>query len=456
MISAELQEEITNQRLPVSGKIPHWVTGTLLRNGPVTVTVNGKSNDHWFDGLAMLHAFSFSKGNIQYTNRFLRTNAYRKVFEEGSLHYDGFAIDPCRFLFKRFFTFFFSAPELHNANVNIAKLAEQYVALTETPLPVKFDPKTLETLGVFNYQDQLPKDRCWESAHPHHNFQQQETINYLVEYGRTSYYVLYRIKNGSSTREVFAKIPVEQPSYMHSFSVTENYVIFTEYPYLVKPYDLLTKGKAFIKNFSWHPEVGTKFLIVDKNNGQVVGRYSADPFFAFHHANAFEQNGDLQLDIVVYEDPLFILDAKKLLKTTQAHLERFTISPQSGHIRSKLLLQRSVEFPRIHEAFDGRPYRYLYLADPLETPGTRPLYKIDTSTQQIWQWSEMNCYPGEPVFAAAPQGKTEDDGVILAVIRDTSKHSSFLLILDAVNFEEIGRAQVPHLIPTGLHGQFFS
>ena len=33
--------------------------------------------------------------------------------------------------------------------------------------------------------------------------------------------------------------------------------------------------------------------------------------------------------------------------------------------------------------------------------------------------------------------------------------STSLLILDAGSFEEIGRAEVPHPIPFGFHGQFF-
>lgn len=36
--------------------------------------------------------------------------------------------------------------------------------MTEAPLPVRFDLKTLETLGVFDYKAKLPKNMCFESA----------------------------------------------------------------------------------------------------------------------------------------------------------------------------------------------------------------------------------------------------------------------------------------------------
>ena len=55
-----------------------------------------------------------------------------------------FATDPCRSLFKRLVTTFLREVS-DNANVNISKLGENFVALTEVPLPVMFDPQTLET-----------------------------------------------------------------------------------------------------------------------------------------------------------------------------------------------------------------------------------------------------------------------------------------------------------------------
>ena len=78
---------------------------------------------------------------------------------------------------------------------------------------------------------------------------------------------------------------------MHSFAVTEHYVIFTEFPFVVKPHDLITKNQPFIKNFSWHPELGTQFIVVERTSGKLIGKYKTKPFFSFHHANAFEREG---------------------------------------------------------------------------------------------------------------------------------------------------------------------
>ena len=70
-------------------------------------------------------------------------------------------------------------------------------------------------------------------------------------------------------------------------------------------------------------------------------------------------------------------------------------------------------------------------------------------------WSQAGCYPGEPVFVPAPDARAEDEGVVLSVVLDSSAGRSSLVALDAGTFEELGRAEAPHSIPFGFHGQFF-
>jgi beta,beta-carotene 9',10'-dioxygenase len=59
------------------------------------------------------------------------------------------------------------------------------------------------------------------------------------------------------------------------------------------------------------------------------------------------------------------------------------------------------------------------------------------------------------VFVRRPDGSAEDDGVVLSVVLDSSAGRSFLLVLDAGSFEELARAEAPHHIPFGFHGQYF-
>jgi beta,beta-carotene 9',10'-dioxygenase len=84
------------------------------------------------------------------------------------------------------------------------------------------------------------------------------------------------------------------------------------------------------------------------------------------------------------------------------------------------------------------------------------LVKLDLERNAGSSWYEDGCYPGEPVFVATPRAANEDDGVLLSVVLDAKKATSFLLILDASSFREVARAEVPHHIPFGFHGNYFT
>lgn len=53
-----LDQELRQIPLPVEGRLPPWLAGALLRNGPAKFEVGSRSYNHWFDGLATgkLHA----------------------------------------------------------------------------------------------------------------------------------------------------------------------------------------------------------------------------------------------------------------------------------------------------------------------------------------------------------------------------------------------------------------
>ena len=117
--------------------------------------------------------------------------------------YSEFATDPCRSLFKRF-TQVFTGPEFGaNANVTIGRIAEQFVAQTEYPMPVAFDPQTLDTIGVVSFDDRLKG--AVTTAHPHHDPDQRAAYNYLLNFGATSAYGVYRLPDGTRTRELLGR-----------------------------------------------------------------------------------------------------------------------------------------------------------------------------------------------------------------------------------------------------------
>src|SRR5690606_14279185 len=83
------------------------------------------------------------------------------------------------------------------------------------------------------------------------------------------------------------------------------------------------------------------------------------------------------------------------------------------------------------------------------------LRKVNLEEGETTVWQKAGCYPGEPVFVADPAGGEEDTGVILSVVLDANAGHSFLLVLNAADFGELARMDVPHPIPFSFHGNFF-
>ena len=174
-----LSEEVALDSLPLDGEFPAWLEGTLIRNGPAQFEAGGRSVNHWFDGLAMLHAFSFAGGEVSYRNRFVRSAAFEGA-QNGEISHGQFATDPCRSIFQRVVSAF-QGVDAANPNVNVIRMGDRFLALTETPIPVEFDPRTLETLAVGPKTDRAPGQIT--VAHPHQDPVTGDLVSYAAKLG---------------------------------------------------------------------------------------------------------------------------------------------------------------------------------------------------------------------------------------------------------------------------------
>jgi carotenoid cleavage dioxygenase-like enzyme len=453
-----LDREIHEPELPTEGDWPGWLSGTLIRNGPAQFEVGDQDYNHWFDGHAMLHAFRMEGGTVSYRNRFLETQSRTEALEAGEIVRSEFATDPCMSIFGRIMSVFNPKPT-DNASINVTQMDDAYVALTETPIPVAFDPETLETVGVVDFEDDV--DAQMATAHPLTEPETGRTLTYQVGFGRPSEYQVCSIPPDEASRTMLASLDVDRPRYMHSFGMTEHYVILSEWPIMVNPLDLLLRGDPFIENFAWRPEEGTRFRVLRKGDGAEVATHTTDAAFGFHHVNAFERDGEIVCDIVTYPDAGIIdelyLDNLRSDDPSPAtgHLRRYQLPLSGGSVTSTVLSDERLELPRIHEAAGrAQPYDTVYgIGNRKEGDFADQLVKIDVPDGGAATWYEDGTYPGEPVFVPQPDGDA-DEGVLLSVVLDPAADRSFLLVLDADSFTERARATVPHAIPFGFHGQF--
>jgi beta,beta-carotene 9',10'-dioxygenase len=351
-----------------------------------------------------------------------------------------------------------------NANVNVAALGGEVVALPEPSLPVRFDPDTLETLGVRDYGKPL-SDAQLSTAHPHHDAARRRHYSYVLEYGRRSRYRLFSL-DAAGRQEVLATLPVERPAYMHSFGMSERHLVLAEFPLRVDPLRLRFSGEPFIRNYRWRPEQGLLFHVFGRGDGRHVASARAEAAFAFHHVNAFDEADAVVLDLVAYPDARIIdqlylerlrgggpIDATGVLTRYRVPLVDGGVVPEPVRLSDAPL-----ELPRINYlARAGRRYAFVYGAgNTVAGNFMDSLVKIEVESGRATTWHEPGCYPGEPVFVAAPDAAgAEDAGVVLSVVLDARAGASFLLALDAHDFAELARARVPHHVPFGFHGDWF-
>jgi carotenoid cleavage dioxygenase-like enzyme len=457
---ASLDREVTLPVLPLTGNLPGWLTGTLLRNGPARFAVGATAYRHWFDGLAMIHRFTLANNSVSYANRFLRTPAFTAAERSGRIARPEFATNPQRTLLERIL-----APtgpgSSHNANVNIVPFGDACLALTETPSPVAFDPLSLETRGVLTYDDALKGPIT--TAHSHYDIARRATFNVVIAMGRHCAYHVVRIPDGTLARSVIATISVDSPAYLHAFAMTPRYVIIVEYPLVVRPLDLLVRRAPYIETYRWEPQRGTRFHVIDKDAGTRLATYDADAFFAFHHVNAHEERDSIVLDICAYDDAsiidAFMLDRLRAATSQpipHATLRRYRLVPGQTGAMCEHLPQVWAEMPRIAPIDETRAYRFMYGVDrrPDGTGLFERIVKIDVTSHTMIAWTAPDAHPGEPIFVARPGATEADDGVLLSVVLDVAAQTSYLVVLDARTLTELARAHVPHHIPFGFHGIF--
>ncbi len=452
-----LESEVADVDLATSGDVPSWLTGSLLRTGPARFEGGERKLNPWFDGLAMLHRFAFAGGRVTYSNRFLRSKAYEHAERTGEIGYSEFASDPCRSIFKRAQAAFSPGSALtDNASVNVVKLGDETLALTETPMPVAFEPETLETLGVTDWGEHVPGQVT--IAHPHYDFETGELVSYAAHLGPRNRYRLYAVAAKDKALRTIADVPVDRPAYMHSFALTERYAVVAEWPLTVNPLKMLVTGRPFIENYVWEPERGTRYTVIDRTTGEVRARVQGPASFAFHHVNAFERDGELLLDASTYDDAsiidLLYLDRIRAGgKLPPARLVRHRVPLDGGDATLEPLAEPNFELARIdYRQFNGREYRHAWGASNRGGTWLDSLVRLDVGGEDEprW-WYEDGCYPGEPVFV---RHERPDEGVLLSIVLDARRETSFLLVLDATTMDEVARAEVPHAIPFHFHGDY--
>ena len=445
--------------LTPTAPLPGWLQGVLLRTGPALFRLGPDQLQHWFDGLAKLQRLSFAPDGVRYDSRFLQSQAYRAYGRTGRLASFEFASNPCRPCLRRGLEWLVGAPLTDNDNVNVLPLPDgNWLALSETTRPWRIGAdSSLETLAPQTFHDRI--DGPLTTAHPCWDRQRGELLNLVLQLGLRSSYLFTSWDLRSSHRRLVARLPVRAPAYQHSFAVTSRHLVLLESPLRVNPLVLRFSGRAYIDAYRWRADQPLRITLLDRYSGAVVRVHELDPGFHFHVVNAFERDGEVIVELPLYPDAA-IVDGLRLTALDQgcrlpaSRLVRLHLPLGSGGPRQELLLDDTVELPRIHPAWASRPHRFSYLAISHGGQFLDGLVKVDSDAGVTHRYQVEGCFPGEPLFVAQPDGDREDAGVLLVMVLDAAASRSFLAVLEATDLREISRLYLPDVVPFGFHGQF--
>ncbi|MBD2571178.1 carotenoid oxygenase family protein [Anabaena lutea] len=464
-----LTEELDYWIDDIEGEIPPELQGTLFRNGPGLLDINGQRLHHPFDGDGMISRITFTNGRAHFRNRFVQTPGYLEEKKAGKILYRGvFGTQKPGGWLANIFDFKIK----HIANTNVIYWGDKLLALWEAAEPYQLNPQSLETLGNEYFNGVLSIGEAF-SAHPRIDPSCTQDngkpclVNFAIKPGLNTKITIFELNpDGKIIRKKTHSVPGF--CFIHDFVITPNYCIFFQNPVKFNPIPFalgISSAGQCIKLLKNQP---TRIIVIPRNpeaEAKGVKILETQAGFIFHHVNAFEVENQILIDSICYES-LSEVEPKSDYRQTDfdanspGQLWRFHLNLQDNKVQPQLIDSRCCEFPTIHPNHVGRQYRYLYCGAAHAETGNAPLQgilKIDLESQQkqIWSFAPRG-FVGEPIFVPRPNAQQEDDGWVIALVYDAEYHRSDVVILDAKNFQKgvIAKLHLKHHIPYGLHGSF--
>ncbi len=444
----------------IEGIIPDELEGTLFRNGPGQFEVNGQKFGHIFDGDGMICQITLSQGKAHFQNRYVQTEGYLKEKKASKILYRGFGTQkPGGWLANIFDTKFKNA-----ANTNVLYWGKKLLAMWEGGKPHQLNPKTLATMGLDSLNGLLEPRKSF-SAHP--KIIGNTLINFGVQGITNQELIIWELdKQGNKVQE--KSYPLEGFAFFHDMLVTPNYYIFIQHPFEVKVLPFLLGFKTIEQCFNFDSTKPAKIILISRHEDNELTVLESDSFFGFHHGNAWEKDGSIYFQSCCSEFFPQVTenhgDMSKIEydKFPTSNIYQFQVSLESKTVTRKKLDHRGCEFPSLNPNWVGKENRYLYMNVTDSCDGGGPLQNIikldlQSNKTQVWNPSET-AFAGEPIFVPSQNNNNEEDqGWLLSLVYDASKHRSYLVILDAENINRVvAKLHLNHHVPYGFHGSWTS
>ena len=437
----------------VEGVLPEDLRGTFHRNGPAVHERFDLRYRHWFDGDGMVHAFRFDGVSVTHRGRVLHTPKLAREEAAGRRLYSGFATvvadgAPVR-----------GPDDLNPANTSVLDHHGELFALWEGGSASVLDRETLAWQGFKTWGGGL--EGVPFTAHP--KVGPDGTLwAFGVSYLPAAKLVLYRISPEGDLRGVEV-VDVDRMGMVHDFVVTERHLVIV-IPPLVFNTEALGDG-AFADAFEWRPGLGSRALVVAKDDFGERRWVELPAGFGFHHGNGWEEaDGTIRFDLCVAPDPTLMTERFRYImrgEVRPAAPERYTRFTLRTDGRSDIEAATGwAEFPRIAPSITGRRNRFVYTLGADEATDEPVLHRLEKrdlerGTVDAFDFGPA-VIPEEHVFVPRRGGRSEDDGWLVGTALDYERAVTGVSVFDArrVSDGPVARAWLDYALPLGFHGQF--
>ncbi|KAJ0080717.1 hypothetical protein Patl1_10047 [Pistacia atlantica] len=462
---APVPEQPVQHSLPVTGSIPKCINGVYIRNGanPLFEPVAGH---HFFDGDGMVHAVSIDNGNASYACRFTETQRLvqekelgRPVFPKaiGELHGHNGVARLLLFYARGLFGLLDHKQGTGVANAGLVYFNNRLLAMSEDDLPyqVRISPSgDLETVGRYNFDEQLTSTMI---AHPKVDPISKELFSLSYDVVQKPYLKYFRF-SPDGTKSPDVEIPLEMPTMMHDFAITENFVVIPDQQVVFKLQEMIKGGSPVI----YDKNKKSRFGILAKNatDAKDIIWIESPDTFCFHLWNAWEEPESDEVVVIgscmTPADSIFN-ECDESLKSV---LSEIRLNLKTGKSTRRPILSQSdqvnLEAGMVNRNRLGRKTRFAFLAIAEPWPKVSGFAKVDLSTGEVKKYIYGDSkYGGEPFFLPTDaNSENEDDGYILAFVHNEKTWKSELKIVNANNLQLEASVKLPSRVPYGFHGTF--
>lgn len=455
---AQPAQEFPLTPLPLlSGNIPEGLRGTLYRNGPARLERGGIRVGHWFDGDGAILGVHFSDAGASGVYRYVQSEGYQEEAKANQLLYGNYGMTAPGPIWNQWFK-----PIKNAANTSVLALPDKLLALWEGGKPHVLDLQTLETWGLDNLSEL--SDGLYYSAHPKRDAQTGEIFNFGVSPGRNATLNIYK---SDSTGKILQKAAVQLDGIpmVHDFVLAGQYLVFFVPPVRVNVLPLLTGISSYSDALEWQPNLGTQFLVFDRETLSLVSRGETEPWYQWHFANGYvDASGSVIVDVVRYEN----FQTNQYLKEVatgetrtpaKSTLWQVHLNPVRSQVTSSQeVLDRHCEFPVVPQHLVGQasPHTYLSVHRQGVEIGQEPfgaIARFDSKTDTLEEADlGENRYPSEPIYA--PDALNPEQGWVLTVVYDGNTDTSEVWVMnsDRLSEQPACRLGLPSTIPHSFHG----